>query len=152
MVTHVYYLRMLRKDDSESEASLGYIHSETASETNRKGRWYKDSVAEAFVTKSAHQSLIPRTWVERIEANCSPVFRHALDVSSPNTCSKKKRQTKILPPQSFMGPVSDSIQKQLILTFSSTITYCFAVALGLFFLVSQSVCHLFFLHGCQVAQ
>lgn len=42
MVTHVYYLRMLRKDDSESEASLGYIHSETASETNRKGRWYKD--------------------------------------------------------------------------------------------------------------
>jgi hypothetical protein len=102
MVTHVYYLRMLRKDDSESEASLGYIHSETASETNRKGRWYKDSVAEAFVTKSAHQSLIPRTWVERIEANCSPVFRHALDVSSPNTCSKKKRQTKILPPQSFM--------------------------------------------------
>lgn len=41
MVTHVYYLRMLRKDDSESEASLGYMHSEPASETNRKGSGMK---------------------------------------------------------------------------------------------------------------
>lgn len=89
MVTHINYLRMLRKEDSESEASLGYVHSKTLSQkTHRKG--------------AGMQAQQVRTHGVEDRSELPFIFRQALDGSSPDACSKKKKQTKILSPQSFM--------------------------------------------------